>query len=148
MCKPPADHLNGASVDLQKAHLFGRILKRGPVYGYAFQARGSTMPYVLFYCYSLYCVYHIYIFLSLLIDIYAILLPKSLGWCILTNSQIIVYKDEAFSQRQSAERLSKEAKAYPFSSHEAPGEARRALKVEHFQAVLPLFLPLFMTFWH
>ena len=107
--KPPADHLNGASVDLQKSHLCGRMLKRGPVYGYAFQPRGSKA--------------------SKGASKRAL---KALGWCILTNSQIIVYKDEAFSQRQSAERLSSEAKAYRFSSHEAPGEARRALRVELF----------------
>lgn len=65
------------------SHVNGQLLKRGPVFGYAFQAR----------------------------------------WCILTNTQLIVYKDERFSQRQSAERLSYDAKAARFSCHDAPGEA-------------------------
>ncbi|CAJ1357263.1 unnamed protein product [Effrenium voratum] len=79
----PADHLLGVAVDLTLTHAKGPLLKRGPVYGYKFQAR----------------------------------------WCILTNSQIIVYKDERFVQRVSAERLSFEAKAVRFSRHDAPGEA-------------------------
>ncbi|CAL1145160.1 unnamed protein product, partial [Cladocopium goreaui] len=79
----PAALVPSKPVDLNVSHVNGQLLKRGPVFGYAFQAR----------------------------------------WCILTNTQLIVYKDERFSQRQSAERLSYDAKAARFSCHDAPGEA-------------------------
>ncbi|CAK9002472.1 unnamed protein product [Durusdinium trenchii] len=79
----PADHLYGASVDLKNAYANGRLLKRGPIYGYMFQPR----------------------------------------WCVLTNSQLIIYKDEHLSQRQSAERFTEQMTATRFSCHDAPGEA-------------------------
>ncbi|CAE7794874.1 unnamed protein product [Symbiodinium microadriaticum] len=44
-------------------------------------------------------------------------------WCLLTNTQLILYKDENFTQRLSVERLTPAARAFKFSRHDAPGEA-------------------------
>ncbi|CAK9002081.1 unnamed protein product, partial [Durusdinium trenchii] len=40
-------------------------------------------------------------------------------WCVLTNSQLIIYKDEHLSQRQSAERFTEQMTATRFSCHDA-----------------------------